>query len=65
MSVCPAPQCLAYIEEAEPDLSLPAWQAVSPDARALVAAMLTKNPASRPSAQKLLDKYNAWLSKGC
>jgi hypothetical protein len=57
-------QCLTYIDEAELDFSHPVWQAVSPEARVLVAAMLTKDPASRPSAQKLLDKYSAWLSRG-
>lgn len=57
-------QCLTYINEAELDFSQPVWQAVAPEARALVAAMLTKDPSSRPSAQKLLDKYSAWLSRG-
>lgn len=46
------------------DLSGPAWQAVSEDARCLVTAMLAKDPAQRPSAQALLLAYSSWLSKG-
>jgi hypothetical protein len=59
------PQCLVFIEEGEVDLSVPPWQAASPEARELVSAMLVKDPALRPSAQKLLDNYGSWLSKGC
>lgn len=59
------PQCLVFIEEGEVDLSVAPWQAASPEARELVAAMLVKDPALRPPAQKLLDNYGSWLSKGC
>lgn len=58
-------QCLAFIEDVELDLSVPGWQEASPVARELVAAMLVKDPALRPSAQKLLDNYSSWLSQGC
>jgi serine/threonine protein kinase len=58
-------QCLAYIEDVELDLSLPAWEAATPEAREIVSAMLVKDPAMRPSAQKLLDSHSAWLNKGC
>lgn len=58
------PQCLANIEEAELDLSCPAWQAASADARKLVSTMLAKDPQLRPTAQQLLDTYSSWLQRG-
>lgn len=58
------PQCLANIEEGELDLSCPAWQAASADARKLVSAMLAKDPQLRPTAQQLLDTYSSWLQRG-
>jgi hypothetical protein len=48
----------------ELDLHCPEWQAASEQGRELVAAMLTKDPALRPTAQKLLHIYRAWLSMG-
>lgn len=57
-------QCLAAINESELDLSSPAWQAASPEARELVTVMLARDPAHRPSAQQLLDKYASWLKMG-
>jgi serine/threonine protein kinase len=57
-------QCLAAIDGAELDLSSPAWQAAAPEARELVTVMLARDPACRPSAQQLLDKYGSWLAIG-
>lgn len=64
VAVCLLLQCLANIEDADLDLSCPAWQAAAPEARKLVSAMLAKDPMKRPPAQKLLDEYSSWLSRG-
>lgn len=40
------------------DLSGPAWARVSPAARRVVAAMLTRDPAQRPSARQLLRQHD-------
>jgi hypothetical protein len=61
---CLVLQYLAGILDTELDLKCAECQEVSEQARELVAAMLTKDPALRPTAQKLLDNYSSWLDMG-
>ncbi|PNW76914.1 hypothetical protein CHLRE_11g481104v5 [Chlamydomonas reinhardtii] len=49
---------LRRVREGTIDLSGPAWARVSPAARRVVAAMLTRDPAQRPSARQLLRQHD-------
>lgn len=57
-------QMLRCILKTEVDLSGPAWEGVSDDAKQIVGLMLQKHPADRPTARQLLDTFSAWLELG-
>lgn len=49
--------------ESEPDLARPPWNCTSPEAKSLVAAMLTKDPQKRISLQGVL--HHTWIQQHC